>query len=396
MNSLVPDAAEPVPDPGGAPAPLHAPIARWRAWLRRLYITLRIEHRSPGKVAAAVAVGVFVGCSPWWGFHFLLSMLAASVLRLNRFIVYAAANLSNPVTAAPLLFAEVQVGHRLLRGTWLALGGAPVDPFRLADLATDLILGSVVVGAGLGVACGIASWLVARAGSHHARYRDLVDRVVVAYVDVSIRDAEAARARLLRDPVFPILVEDRAFDEGRRVLDLGCGRGLVGALIGILVDRPEARSYLGVDLCDRYVRTARRVLEAFPGCAVETTDLRDFDPPPADLVIVNDVLRFLPFGAQDALLRRLARVLPPGARMVLREKDAGGGWRFRFAALGDALEALVPGRPRHGSHYRRKDDLRNALVAAGFSVSDRAVARSVSAAWDLLEAVRRPVAAAKA
>jgi len=149
---------------------------------------------------------------------------------------------------------------------------------------------------------------------------------------------------------------------------------------------------LGVDRCDRYIRAARQALEDVPGCVVQTSDLRDFDPPAADVVLLNDVLRFLPFTSQDALLRRLARALPPGARVFVREKDEEGGWRFRWAAFVDALQILVPGHPRHGHHYRRAGDLRNALLAAGFSVRDRTVARSSSPAWVLLEAVRRPAA----
>ena len=113
------------------------------------------------------------------------------------------------------------------------------------------------------------------------------------------------------------------------------------------------------------------------------SDLRDFDPPAADVVIVNDVLRYLPFTAQDALLRRIARAIPPGARVFVREKNPGSGWRFRLAALRDT----------HGHHYRRAEDLRNALLAAGFAVRDRALARSATSVWVLLEATRRPAAA---
>jgi O-methyltransferase involved in polyketide biosynthesis len=143
------------------------------------------------------------------------------------------------------------------------------------------------------------------------------------------------------------------------------------------------------------VRAARQALEDVPGCAVQTLDLRDFDPPPADVVVVNDVLRFLPFTAQDALLRRLARAVPPGARVFVREKDASGGWRFAWSAFVDTSKILIPSHPRHGHHYRRAGDLRNAFLAAGFVVRDRAVPRAASPAWVLLEAVRRPAAAGR-
>jgi SAM-dependent methyltransferase len=213
-------------------------------------------------------------------------------------------------------------------------------------------------------------------------------------VDSSIRDAEAVRARLLKDPIYPFLIGEGVLSSGARVLDLGCGRGLTGVLLGLFTRASEPRWYLGVDRCDRYVRAARQALDDLSGCSVNTLDLRDFDPPPADVVVLNDVLRFLPFTAQDALLRRLAKALPPGARLFVREKDAAGGWRFAWSALVDASKIVFPGHPRHGTHYRRAGDLRNALIAAGFSVRDRGFAGASSPAWVMLEAVRRPVAVA--
>jgi uncharacterized protein (DUF2062 family) len=352
--------------------------------MRRLYLTLRTEHTTPIKVALAVGLGVFVGVSPVWGLHLALCMLLATAFRLNRVLVYASANFGNPLTAAPILFAELQIGHRLLHESWLPIALRDIRAVGFQGLVASLAVGSVAVGLVLGATMGAAAWLVTRWGNRHRDdYRDIADAIVLRYVDVSIRDAEAARAVLLRDPLYPFLLEEGFHLDGRRVLDLGCGRALAGALIGLYGDPPAARSYLGVDASERYVRTARQVLEEFPGCGVVASDLRDFDPPAADIVIVNDVLRYLPFTAQDALLRRIARVAPPGARVFVREKNSGAGWRFRLAALRDA----------HGHHYRRAEDLKNALIAAGFSVSDRALARSASSVWLLFEAIRRPAAA---
>jgi SAM-dependent methyltransferase len=273
---------------------------------------------------------------------------------------------------------------------------ADFETLGVLGIFTDLLIGSLVFGLALAGLLGIAAWLIARAGGHHETYREIVDAIVVRYVDVSIRDAEGARALLLRDPMYPFLIEEGVLGSGARVLDLGCGRGLIGVLVGLFTRASEPRWYLGVDRLDRYVRAARQAMEDVPGCTVQTIDLRDFDPPSADVVIINDVLRFLPFTAQDALLRRLARALPPGARLFVREKDAAGGWRFAWRALLDTGKILIPGHPRHGHHYRRAGDLRNALLAAGFGVRDRAVTRAASPAWVLLEAVRRPSAAGRA
>ena len=369
------------------------PARRRAGWMRRLYMTLRTEHTTPGKVAGAVAVGVFVGCSPFWGLHLAIGLVLATVLRLNRVLVYAAANLANPITAPPLVFAEVQVGHRLLLGTWLGLSMDEVVQEGLTGLFRDFFVGSLVVGTGLALLLGLAAWLIARAGQRPADYQDLVDAIVRRYLDVSIRDAEAARFALVRDPILSHLLEEPAFADARRILDLGCGRGVVAALVAA---GPRGfgneRSYLGVDLSERYIRAAREALHDVAGASFATTDLRDFDPPAADIVLLVDVLRYLPLSAQDALLRRLGRVLSPGSTLLVREVDAAAGARFRWTAILGFLSLFLPGRPHHRFSYRRASDLRNALLASGFDVRDRTTVRSARRSVVYLEAVRRPAA----
>jgi uncharacterized protein (DUF2062 family) len=380
------------PRPEGPVA--EVPARRKAGWLRRLYMTLRTEHTTPGKVAAGVMVGVFVGCSPFWGLHLATAVLLATVFRLNRVLVYAATNLANPITAPPLIFAEVQVGHRILMGTWLGLTIEEVAQEGITGIFRDFFVGSLVVGSGLALLLGGTAWLIARAGRLPPAYQDMVDTIVRRYLDVSIRDAEAARFALVRDPILPLLLEEPAFGGARRILDLGCGRGVVAALAAAApVGFAAGRSYLGVDVSERYVRAARDALHDVPAASFASTDLRDFDPPSADLVLLVDVLRFLPPPSQDALLRRLGRALSPGATLLVREADAAAGARFKRTAVLDFFSVLLPGRPHHRLGYRRASDLRNALVAAGFDVRDRTTLRYSSRAVVLLEAIRRPGAA---
>jgi len=383
---------EPVQSAGPAPAGSPLPVGprRRAGWTRRLYLTLRTEHITPAKLGLAIGLGSFLGFSPFWGFHLLLCVVAASIFRLNRMLLYAAANLANPATAPLLLFAEAQVGQRVLHGAWLDVTLHEVRAAGLAGvgmLFADVVVGWLVAGSAIALLLGLATFLVSRTSRLPVAYQGIADNVVRRYLDVSIRDAEGARARLLRDPTFPFLLADGTLD-GARVLDLGCGRGLAAALAAACGTVP--RAYLGVDGNPRYVKVAREALSDLPGHRFVEADLRDFDPPPADVVLVINVLRFLPLASQDALLRRLGKALPPGARVFVREVDAARGSAFRAAQVKDLLAALAPSRPHRRTYYRRAQDLRNALVAAGFDVRDRSTLHTTPRARVLLEAVRKP------
>lgn len=394
---------EPLPHPGPAPTDEGAPAVPGprSGRLRRLYLTLRTEHTTPGKIALGVGIGAFVGLSPFWGLHLAICVLLATVFRLNRVLVYAAANLASVI--APLaVIVELAVGHRLLHDVWLEpswtqaetlleglRGGGLLDGFL--SLSADFLVGGIVVSSALGVVAGIATWIFARLGREAPSWYALVDRVTVRYLEVSIRDAEAARRALLVNPAYGFLLAEPSFAAAHRVLDLGCGRGLVAALAldaGLPV--PGNRSYVGVDRSERHVRVAREAYRSAEGYLFHAADLRDFDPPGADLVLLFNSLRYLPPPSQDALLRRLGKALPPGGRIFLREIDAGAGWRARAAMIRDLVGTWLPGRPTAGLHPRRASDLRNALVVAGFEVLDRTTSRRASPARVLLEAVRRP------
>jgi SAM-dependent methyltransferase len=339
-------------------------------------------------MALGVAMGVFVGCTPLWGAHLAMAVLLASVLRLNRFLVYAAANVANPLTVGPILFVELQIGHRILHGTWLALRMDEVRQVGLTGFVTALLLGGLLFGLAAGALAWIIVYPTVRAGRRPEAWVALADRVALRYVDASVRDAEASRAVVLRDPLFRFLLGEEAFARAGSVLDLGCSRGVLAVVCEEAGAPHGPFRYIGVERAERYVRVARQVFADREDRVVHHADLRDFDPPAADVTVVADTLRFLPPSSQDALLRRLGNVLPAGGRIYLREVDRGAPlpW-FALTVAADALAQFLPGRSRHGLHYRRAGDLRNALMAAGFEVADR------SALWGrksrvLLEAVR--------
>jgi hypothetical protein len=104
------------------------------------------HDESPGRVALALAVGVFISVTPFWGFQTLLALLVATVARLNRAVTVAGTWLNLP------WFAPFVYGGAVKLGAWLL-----PDLSGVAGVSAWLLLGTTA----LGVAAGVLTWLVA-------------------------------------------------------------------------------------------------------------------------------------------------------------------------------------------------------------------------------------------
>ena len=141
---------------------------------RRLQAALHLDD-PPHRIALALAVGVFISCTPFWGFQTILAVLIAMLLRLNRAATVAGAWLNLPWFAPFVYGASIKVGEALLpAGRAVATplvdllrqpGGLSWPSIRdwLHDVSIALFLGSVVVGAAAGaVTYVIAFGLIVR------------------------------------------------------------------------------------------------------------------------------------------------------------------------------------------------------------------------------------------
>jgi uncharacterized protein (DUF2062 family) len=127
---------------------------RTRRWLDQLLHT----HDTPERTAAAYALGVFFGFSPFLGLHTLLGLAFAFALNLNRVAVLLGIYSNLPwilpayytlTTVAGAAILRVQVPPRLLHDLSAALSDASWTDFRiiagtLAPLAWAYLLGSTI------------------------------------------------------------------------------------------------------------------------------------------------------------------------------------------------------------------------------------------------------------
>lgn len=72
------------------------------------------SNDSPKKKALSIALGVFIGLSPFWGFHTFLILFLAVTFRLNKVIAFASSNVSLPPFIPFVVLAGLKAGSIIL------------------------------------------------------------------------------------------------------------------------------------------------------------------------------------------------------------------------------------------------------------------------------------------
>ncbi|MDT0690207.1 DUF2062 domain-containing protein [Salegentibacter sp. F188] len=70
-----------------------------------------IKNQEPAhKKAAAIALGVFIGISPFWGLHTLLVFTLGAIFRVNKVIAFLFSNISIPPLIPFIIYGSYQMG----------------------------------------------------------------------------------------------------------------------------------------------------------------------------------------------------------------------------------------------------------------------------------------------
>jgi len=83
------------------------------AYRERLRALITIKE-SPHRLAMSFSVGVFIGMSPFLGFHTLLGLIVVWIFRLNTFSIIAGVYITNPWTIVPIYAFSTWVGAKFL------------------------------------------------------------------------------------------------------------------------------------------------------------------------------------------------------------------------------------------------------------------------------------------
>ena len=336
-----------------------------RPLLLGLWRRLRGTPGSPLAAAAAVAIGLFIGCQPLYGLHFVLVIAVCVPLRLDAVLSYLAANISNPFVAPFLIFAEVEAGAFVTTGHFVAFDLEQARATGAVGFARQLLVGSVVVGGMLALIGFAAAYVIAsrrrerRVALEQDPFEAAVQRTRARYATAPPAHRYYVAGKLGFDPVAKLLAELPG-DFGR-VLDLGCGRGQLALL---LLELGRAASVRGVDADAPKIDAARA---AGPEAEFCVADLSPSDVTAADTILLIDVLHYLPLAEQDALLLAAARALSPGGRLLVRELDADPSAKSALTRLFEWLARKTGLNHGRATAYRSATSITTLLERAGLS-----------------------------
>jgi SAM-dependent methyltransferase len=212
--------------------------------------------------------------------------------------------------------------------------------------------------------------------------KQIHDLAVSPYRDTGFFNYRWAKCKLWYDPIFPALIEQSVFPDGARVLDLGCGRGLLAAWLlaaeqmatkGNWPDAVPPKKSLqirGVELMAREADCGNRALQPIYGKRVQLGggDMRNADMSNADVIAILDVLHYIPINEQDQILDQIRAALKQGGTFVTRIGNASNSLRFRISQLTDRCISFVQGHRLPKMWCRPVEDWIHALENRGFSV----------------------------
>jgi uncharacterized protein (DUF2062 family)/SAM-dependent methyltransferase len=360
--------------------------------LRRVWSDVRGGTSTPLGIAAAVALGTFVGCLPIFGLHLPVVLLLCLRFRKDGALAYLAANISNPLMAPFLIVAQVRLGALVLDGQV-----PPLEELRATDALTRfplyLLVGAPMLGAALALLLGAVSYGIARVKrvffvvkerppyqvpEHAPPWVHAVERVASRYAPpedpspATKAHFNYVRIKLLTDPIARMIadLEGSAPQALGRVLDIGTGRGQLPIL---LTELGRASSARGVDWDEEKIARGVAAVSREPALPVslERADARTAELELADTVLLVDLLHYFTIAEQDVILRGAARAVAPGGRLAIREADTERGWRSKITLFEERLFTFLRFNRGERVVFRPARELRAILEEEGLSVEVR-------------------------
>ena len=122
-----------------------------RLTLKARLLNLWKSNSSPHEIALGMAIGVFIGITPFYGFHIITAVVTAFTMKhVNKVAIFLGMNISLPPTIPFITWAGYRIGRQMLGSAYPPLGWDYFKNFSYGDFFHffyALMAGSLVLGA---------------------------------------------------------------------------------------------------------------------------------------------------------------------------------------------------------------------------------------------------------
>lgn len=144
-------------------------------------------------------------------------------------------------------------------------------------------------------------------------------------------------------------------DDSHRVLDLGCGTGVLTRMIADRLNPEAGGKAVGIDAAGKMIEVARKK-RASAACSFEAmaAESLDFENSSFDAVVSSLFFHHVQLDLKERALSEAFRVLRPGGRLVIADMHVPttfmgalvshvSRWFFMQPQIGENIQGLLPG-----------------------------------------------------
>lgn len=207
----------------------------------------------------------------------------------------------------------------------------------------------------------------------------LINKAVLPYATTDKFGWRFAWGKLICDPMFMAFLKLGLIPDNKRLLDLGCGQGILASWLLSAQELfqagqwpndwpapPQLESIVGIDLMPRDVERARKALGQRAEFSVGDARTAEFGR--ADVVMLLDVLHYLSFPEQERLLLKIRASLPDNGVFITRIGDRSAGLPCLYSQWVDLIASFLRGHRLPKLHCRSVADWHKLLTEMGFNI----------------------------
>ncbi|UUF15629.1 MULTISPECIES: DUF2062 domain-containing protein [Flavobacterium] len=115
--------------------------------------------------SASIALGIFIGISPFWGFQTILLFTFAALFRLNKVIAFLSSNVSFPPFIPLVIYGSLKTGSLFISSDAPLILDSSATLDDIQKNAAQYIVGSLILASVLALSAGLISYLLLSAFS---------------------------------------------------------------------------------------------------------------------------------------------------------------------------------------------------------------------------------------